>query len=92
MKLLRIFKMALSSLKINKMRTFLSTLGVVVGVSSLILITSVGYGAQYSILSQIESLGSNVIMVIPGKSTDLFKSALSSTLLESLLRMMMQNF
>ncbi len=81
MKLLRIFKMALSSLKINKMRTFLSTLGVVVGVSSLILITSVGYGAQYSILSQIESLGSNVIMVIPGKSTDLFKSALGSNAL-----------
>ncbi len=78
MKLWRIFKMALSSLKINKMRTFLSTLGVVVGVSSLILITSVGYGAQYSILSSIQSLGSDVIIILPGKSTNLFESAFSS--------------
>ncbi len=78
MKLWRIFKMALSSLKINKMRTFLSTLGVIVGVSSLILITSVGYGAQYSILSSIQSLGSDVIIILPGKSTNLFESAFSS--------------
>ncbi len=78
MKFLRIFKMALSSLKINKMRTFLSTLGVIVGVSSLILITSVGYGAQYSILSSIQSLGSDVIMVIPGKSKNLFMSTVGS--------------
>ncbi len=78
MKVWRIFKMALSSLKINKMRTFLSTLGVIVGVSSLILITSVGYGAQYSILSSIQSLGSDVIIILPGKSTNLFESAFSS--------------
>ena len=78
MKVWRIFKMALSSLKINKMRTFLSTLGVVVGVSSLILITSVGYGAQYSILSSIQSLGSDVVIVIPGKSANLFKSTIGS--------------
>ncbi len=78
MKIWRIFKMALSSLKINKMRTFLSTLGVVVGVSSLILITSVGYGAQYSILSSIQSLGSDVVIVIPGKSANLFKSTVGS--------------
>jgi putative ABC transport system permease protein len=77
-KLLRIFKMAFSSLKINKMRTFLSTLGVVVGVSSLILITSVGYGAQYSILSSIQSLGSDVIIIMPGKKANLFKSSIGS--------------
>ena len=78
MKTWRIFKMALSSLKINKMRTFLSTLGIIVGVSSLILITSVGYGAQYSILSSIQSLGSDVIIIMPGKSTNLVKSAMNA--------------
>jgi putative ABC transport system permease protein len=57
---------------------FLSTLGIIVGVSSLILITSVGYGAQYSILSSIQSLGSDVIMVMPGKSTNLVKSAMNA--------------
>ncbi len=81
MRLWRIFKMAISSLKINKMRTFLSTLGVIVGVSSLILITSFGYGAQYSILSSIQTMGSDVIMVIPGKKSNLFKSAVGSNAL-----------
>ncbi len=81
MRIWRIFKMAISSLKINRMRTFLSTLGVIVGVSSLILITSFGYGAQYSILSSIQSMGSNVVMIIPGKNTNLFKSALGSNAL-----------
>lgn len=79
MKAARIIRMAFTSLKINRMRTFLSTLGIVVGVASLILITSVGYGAQYSILSSIQSLGSNVVIVTPGKKTDLFKAAMSGT-------------
>ncbi len=79
MKITRIMKMAISSLKINRMRTFLSMLGIIVGVASLILITSVGYGAQYSILSQIQSLGSNVVIVTPGRKTNLFKTAMSGT-------------
>jgi putative ABC transport system permease protein len=49
-------------------------LGVIVGVSSLIVITSFGYGAQYTILSSIESLGSNVVIVLPGKDTRLLES------------------
>lgn len=79
MKIARIIKMSLNSLKINKMRTFLSMLGVIVGVASLILITSVGYGAQYSILSNIQSLGSDVIIITPGQKTNLFKAAMSGT-------------
>lgn len=74
MKLLSLIKMAFESLKINKTRTFLSMLGVIVGVSSLIVITSFGYGAQYTILSSIESLGSNVVIVLPGKDTRLLES------------------
>ncbi len=76
MKFLSLIKMAIESLKINKTRTFLSMLGVIVGVSSLIIITSFGYGAQYSILSSIESLGSNVVIVLPGKDTRLMESML----------------
>ena len=45
MKKFNLIRMALESLKINKTRTFLSMLGVIVGVSSLIIITSFGYGA-----------------------------------------------
>ncbi len=79
MKIVRIMKMSLNSLKINKMRTFLSMLGVIVGVASLILITSVGYGAQHAILSNIESLGSNVVIVTPGQKTNLFRAVMSGT-------------
>jgi putative ABC transport system permease protein len=74
MRRLNLIKMALESLRINKTRTFLSMLGVIVGVASLIIITSFGYGAQYSILSSIESLGSNVILVFPGTNTNLMES------------------
>lgn len=76
MKLIRIFRMGFASLKLNKTRTFLSTLGVVVGVSSLILITSFGYGAQYSILSQIQALGSNVVIIFPGRDSTMITSAI----------------
>lgn len=78
MKIIRIFKMSISSLRINKIRTFLSMLGVIVGVSSLILIIAVGSGAQYSILSNIQLLGSDVVIIMPGKSTNLFKSAINT--------------
>lgn len=76
MKLIRIIKMSISSLKLNKTRTFLSTLGVIVGVSSLILITSFGYGAQYSILSSIQSLGSDVVIVFPGRDSTMISAAI----------------
>ncbi len=79
MKIARIIKMSLNSLKINKTRTFLSMLGVIVGVASLILITSVGYGAQYAILSSIQSLGSDVIIITPGQKTNLFKATMAGT-------------
>ncbi len=79
MRLIRILKMSLISLKINKLRTFLSTLGIIVGVSSLILITALGAGAQDSILSSINSLGSDVVIIMPGKNTNLFKSAIGAS-------------
>lgn len=76
MRYLRILRMGLSSLRLNSTRTFLSILGVVVGVSSLILITSFGYGAQYSILSQIQALGSNVVIIFPGRDSTMITSAI----------------
>jgi putative ABC transport system permease protein len=63
--------MAFGAMKLSKTRTFLSTLGVVIGVASLILITSFGYGAQASILSRIQSMGANTLIITPGTSTNL---------------------
>jgi putative ABC transport system permease protein len=71
MKFLRILQMAFSAMRLNKTRTFLSTLGVVIGVASLILITSFGYGAQASILSRIQSMGANTLIVTPGTTTNM---------------------
>jgi putative ABC transport system permease protein len=81
MKIFRLFKMAFESLKLNKMRTFLSMLGVIVGVSSLILITSFGYGAQDLILSSIQSLGSDVVLILPGANSTLMSAAIGESAL-----------
>ncbi len=54
----------------NKVRSFLTMLGVIIGVMSFIIIISVGAGAQSLILNQIKSMGSNLIGVLPGKSDE----------------------
>ncbi len=54
----------------NKARSFLSMLGIIIGVMVVIIIISVGAGAQSLILNQIKSLGSNLIGVLPGKSEE----------------------
>jgi len=74
MKFFRILEMAFGAMKLSKTRTFLSTLGVVIGVASLILITSFGYGAQASILSRIQSMGANTLIVTPSTSTDVTRA------------------
>jgi putative ABC transport system permease protein len=58
--------MALRSLRSNKMRSFLTMLGIIVGVASVITMVAVGAGAQAQVAEQIRSLGANVLMVLPG--------------------------
>lgn len=59
---------AWSILTRNKLRSALTMLGIVIGVGSMIIILAVGAGAQGLILSQVKSLGSNLVAVLPGKS------------------------
>ncbi len=54
----------------NKVRSFLTMLGIVIGIMSVIVVLSVGAGAQSLILNQIKSVGSDLIGVLPGKSDD----------------------
>ncbi len=61
-------KTSVSALKANKGRSFLTMLGIIIGVAAVIIIMSVGAGAQSLILSQVKSLGSNLIGIMPGKS------------------------
>lgn len=54
----------------NKIRSFLTMLGIIIGIMSVIVIMSVGAGAQSLILNQVTSMGSNLISILPGKSED----------------------
>lgn len=56
-------KLAIAGIKGNKMRSFLTMLGVIIGVSTVIILVSVGEGSAKSVTGQIESLGSNLISV-----------------------------
>ncbi len=54
----------------NKMRSFLTMLGIIIGIMSVIIVMSVGAGAQSLIINQVSSLGSNLIGVMPGQSDE----------------------
>ena len=60
------FRIALRSLRVNKLRTALTMLGIMIGVGAVIAMVSVGTGAQVRVAEQIQSLGSNLIIVLPG--------------------------
>jgi len=60
------FKTATRSLTHGKMRSILTMLGIVIGISSVIVLMSIGQSAQNLILGQVQGIGSNLIIVIPG--------------------------
>ncbi len=61
---------ALAALTANKMRSSLTVLGVIIGVTAVISLMSIGRGSQAAITSRIESLGTNLLFVRPGASTE----------------------
>jgi ABC-type antimicrobial peptide transport system permease subunit len=60
---------ALRALRRNKLRSALTMLGVVIGVGAVIVMVSIGQGASEAVRAQIESLGTNLLMVVPGATT-----------------------
>ena len=66
MNITNLFKIALRALANNKMRAFLTMLGIIIGVASVIAMLAIGQGSKASIQSQISSMGSNMIMIQPG--------------------------
>ena len=62
-------KMAIVSLKINKMRSMLTSLGIIIGVSAVIIMLAVGSGASKKIAKDLESMGSNLLMVRSASAT-----------------------
>jgi len=63
MKLKMLFKMAISSIRSNKMRSFLTMLGIIIGISSVIILVGLGEGTKQQVSDQIESLGTNLVTV-----------------------------
>lgn len=70
MRLLAYVKSAWQLLTRNRLRSFLTMFGIIIGVMSVIVIMAVGAGAQSLVLGQVTSLGSNLVGVLPGKSDD----------------------
>ncbi len=69
MSLFDVLRTAISSLGANKLRAGLTLLGIVIGVTAVISLMSIGRGAQESITSRIESLGTNLLFVRPGETS-----------------------
>ena len=67
MSLLELLQTALESLTSNKLRTFLTMLGVIIGVAAVVTLLSIGAGVQASIDSQITSMGSNQLNISPNR-------------------------
>ena len=61
-----LFKIALRALANNKLRAFLTMLGIIIGVASVITMLAIGQGSKKSIQKQISEMGSNMIMIHPG--------------------------
>src|SRR5687768_12098200 len=60
-------RVALSAMSINKLRTVLTLLGVVIGVAAVIALMSIGRGVQFSVSQRITALGSNLLFITPGR-------------------------
>ena len=61
-----LFKIALRAIAANKMRSFLTALGIIIGVASVIAMLAIGQGSKKSIKANIAEMGSNMIMINPG--------------------------
>ncbi|MDD2321146.1 MAG: ABC transporter permease [Geobacteraceae bacterium] len=62
-------KIALRALRTNKMRSFLTMLGIIIGIAAVIAMIAIGSGASKIISDQIASIGSNILLVLPGSRT-----------------------
>jgi putative ABC transport system permease protein len=69
MNLTAVLRIALKALRVNKLRSALTMLGMIIGVAAVIAMIAIGSGAQERVREQIKNLGSNLILVFPGSTT-----------------------
>ena len=80
LKLIMVLRVALKALTVNKMRSFLTMLGIVIGVAAVISLVAVGQGAQAAVVSNLEGLGSNLLVVTAGTSSGFSERGLRQTI------------
>lgn len=69
MRILNLIRIALRAMSRNKMRTFLTMLGIIIGVASVITMLAIGQGSKESIEKQISDMGANMIMIFPSSGS-----------------------
>jgi putative ABC transport system permease protein len=69
MSILGLLRVAMRALAVNKLRSVLTMLGIIIGVAAVIVMIAVGAGAQQRVKEQIASLGSNLLLILSGSST-----------------------
>ncbi|MFT4185184.1 MAG: ABC transporter permease, partial [Rhizobium sp.] len=74
------FLMALLALKAHRLRTFLTMLGIIIGIASVVCVIALGEGSQRKVLANINNLGTNTLEIFPGKSFGDIRSGRIKTL------------
>src|SRR6185312_9789110 len=67
MRLAEASRVALDALRANRLRSGLSMLGVIIGVAAVVILVAIGTGTKNKIEQQVEGLGSNLLIVVPGQ-------------------------
>lgn len=70
------FKIAVRALNANKIRALLTMLGIIIGVSSVILLVSIGTGVKDDLIGQFEGLGSNLLYIMPGNYEEMMSGGM----------------
>ena len=69
-RLFLIWKLAFANMMAAKLRTFLTVLGIIIGIASVMVVMSIGSSAQSLILDQVRNVGSNLVIILPGESEE----------------------
>ncbi|WP_029912323.1 MacB family efflux pump subunit [Pelobacter seleniigenes] len=77
------FRMAWFAMVSHRLRTLLTMLGIIIGITAVVCVVALGQGAREKIVNDINSMGTNVISIIPGKGWGDFRSAAIHTLVPS---------
>ena len=69
MRLGEAWRVAVTALRANRLRSLLTMLGVIIGVAAVVMLVAIGTGAKQYVEGQVEGLGSNLLLVVPGEIT-----------------------